>query len=878
MNHDTIPAEIQALAQWLVWRYEARQRKGSKRREARQGKRTKVPYCAFDISRHASSTDPATWSTFTKALAAFQANSSTIDGVGFVLTEGDPFTGIDIDGCIAADGTIAPEALEIVRLLDSYSELSPSGLGLRIFVRAHFLNPKTGTLGAAVTPSWCRKIEIYSGDRYLTLTGNHLADTPTTIEERQAQLDEITAKLWPKQKRAPSRKQPQQGELTDDDLLEKARRAKNNVKFSKLFDHGDIADYAGDDSRADLALCSLLAFWAGEDPDRIDRLFRRSKLYREKWERQDYRDATIKRAIEACKGNFHSRTRTTSIDGRPRIRYEPKNLGMATRRAEQVLCELPTAALFERASCLCQVVPQRHITETLPSGDERSRDLEPDEVAAPGSCVAQRYVIRPIRLAPFTCLLSDAMVFESPDAHGNIRERGVPGAVAHALHEMEHWSLPVLEGVSEIPMLRDDGSVHSVHGYDSRTGYYLACDHTFTIPAAPTLGDAQQAARFLCDEMFQDFPFVRPCHLSAALALLLSFAARPCFMPGHKDENIPAFMCTAPIRGSGKTLLFKAIFAGLFGQMPFISLVPHTKEEWGKALLALALEGAAAILWDNVESGTAFGSPHLDAVLTSGSVSGRILGVSRTGRATTNAIHMISGNNLRLKGDMPRRTIPIRQDARKERPELRSGFRHADLVQWAMEHQREVVVAAFTILRAHALAGFPKHGMKVLGGFSKWDRVVRSPLLWLEYADPCEGMKDVHDHDDDDTADRREVLEALQDNFGDSWFDSKQLYAMAIAGKDQVPQGIGGPKPALSPQARLYNALLPDNGKRLSPGGLGKRLAGLANAPAGGLVLRRDEDCDQNKAMWGVEEWDEGSTAPVSSQGLPHGDAEGTAF
>ncbi|MEZ4870419.1 MAG: phage/plasmid primase, P4 family [Caldilineaceae bacterium] len=67
---------------------------------------------------------------------------------------------------------------------------------------------------------------------------------------------------------------------------------------------GDIAAYADDHSSADQALCNHLAFWAGCDPDRMDRLFRQSGLYREKWERADYRERTISKAIAGCNGVY----------------------------------------------------------------------------------------------------------------------------------------------------------------------------------------------------------------------------------------------------------------------------------------------------------------------------------------------------------------------------------------------------------------------------------------------------------------------------------------------------------------------------------------------------------------------------------------------
>ncbi len=76
----------------------------------------------------------------------------------------------------------------------------------------------------------------------------------------------------------------------DDRLLARARAAENGVKFAALFDHGDTSAYAGDASRADLALCDHLKFWFGHDPGRIDRVFRRSKLFRDKWDERHYGD------------------------------------------------------------------------------------------------------------------------------------------------------------------------------------------------------------------------------------------------------------------------------------------------------------------------------------------------------------------------------------------------------------------------------------------------------------------------------------------------------------------------------------------------------------------------------------------------------------
>ena len=95
--------------------------------------------------------------------------------------------------------------------------------------------------------------------------------------------------------------------VDDDVILQKALASRNAAKFTRLWS-GDTSDYAhqnGDGtpneghSEADLALCRELAFYT-QDAAQIDRLFRQSALYREKWERADYRDGTITRAIKSA--------------------------------------------------------------------------------------------------------------------------------------------------------------------------------------------------------------------------------------------------------------------------------------------------------------------------------------------------------------------------------------------------------------------------------------------------------------------------------------------------------------------------------------------------------------------------------------------------
>lgn len=256
----TVPAALRAHDQWVVWRY-----------EHRGGKATKIPYSPTRCTR-ASATDSLTWTGFAEAVAAWQR--SGFDGVGLVFSAKDHLCGIDLDDCVNGEGDLTAEARRIVDRLKTYTEVSPSGRGLKLFLR--------GRLPAGRRRKG--KVEMYDSGRYFTVTGRHLAGTPAAVEERQQELEALHAEIFA----APTPGRPVRitvPPIADDaQLLGKARSAKNGRKFMDLFYRGDLSAYGGDDSAADLALCCLLAFWCGPDPERIDRLFRQSALMREKWD------------------------------------------------------------------------------------------------------------------------------------------------------------------------------------------------------------------------------------------------------------------------------------------------------------------------------------------------------------------------------------------------------------------------------------------------------------------------------------------------------------------------------------------------------------------------------------------------------------------
>src|SRR5918995_2074722 len=291
------------LRQWLVWRL-----------EERNGELTKVPYTPRTGQR-ADSTAPDTWGGYEEAVSAFKDHSYA--GIGFVFTPEDVLCGVDLDKCLDPEtGEIEGWARAVIEEFDSYTEISPSGKGVHVLVRA------------ALPEGRNRKgrFEVYDRGRYFTVTGKHLAGSPQTIESRQEELRTVVRRVFGEESTNGHTKQvvapePLRNDLTDGEVIQKALAASNGARFSRLW-NGDTSGY-GSHAEADLALCGMLAFWTGGDASRIDTLFRQSGLYRKKWQRRDYRNRTIAEALSG-KTEFYKAPKTVKLADGTERRAEEK--------------------------------------------------------------------------------------------------------------------------------------------------------------------------------------------------------------------------------------------------------------------------------------------------------------------------------------------------------------------------------------------------------------------------------------------------------------------------------------------------------------------------------------------------------------------------
>ena len=284
VNFVNIPQELKNNASFCVWRL-----------EKRKGKGTKVPYDPRTglLSR---TNDPSTFSDFGTAMKAYAMGGW--DGIGYRVSEG--IGAIDIDKCIREDGSLNDVAASILGIFsDAYFERSPSGTGLRGFFRlspdfaydktVYYINNRKHGLEVYL-PGATNRFVTVTGDVYragsVSRNDEALQNTLDTFMRRKSQVSNNTVEPC--------------SYLTDEQVIEHASKSEQGEKFKALMD-GNWQEGYDSQSDADMAFVSILAFWCGNVEEQIDRIFRSSRLMRDKWDRMTgdatYGQITIRNAV-----------------------------------------------------------------------------------------------------------------------------------------------------------------------------------------------------------------------------------------------------------------------------------------------------------------------------------------------------------------------------------------------------------------------------------------------------------------------------------------------------------------------------------------------------------------------------------------------------
>lgn len=258
--YQNIPYEMREYPHWVMWRYEDTDSK----------KPTKVPYSARS-GQLASVTDANTWATFDECVNAM--SSGWYNGIGFVLTEQDPYAFIDLDDT-KGDQTALDRQVKIYNEFNSYAERSPSGSGLHIIVK--------GAIPAGRRRSF---IEVYSSARYMTMTGDIYRDAP--IKDQNELLNVLWGQMGQGGVAVAHYAGLAEAKETDEEVYKRAVEAANGDKFAELF-AGKWEGMYSSQSEADFALVDIIAFYT-QNRAQIKRMFRASGLgQRDKAKRDDY--------------------------------------------------------------------------------------------------------------------------------------------------------------------------------------------------------------------------------------------------------------------------------------------------------------------------------------------------------------------------------------------------------------------------------------------------------------------------------------------------------------------------------------------------------------------------------------------------------------
>ena len=289
--YEAIPEELKELRHW-----------GCFKLQPRGPKMTKIP-----VDPHTGgpgkSNDESTWADFDTAYEAMQ--DLGMDGLGFYFKP--PYFGIDIDDVGLEierykqedhDDNIVSEFIETI---GSYAEYSVSGRGIHIIAKGEL--PDEGRRKG--------NVEMYDSGRFFAMTGNAAAGYTHIHDDSEIEVIKYLHSKYIKtsdvSEKTALKHSTKGNEIDEDKLIEIAGNSKNGVRF-KLFMDGGWEQFYDSQSEADMAFANDLAFWTNRDYGKMDNIFRRSSLMRDKWDRKQnsstYGAETLNKAIAECSNTF----------------------------------------------------------------------------------------------------------------------------------------------------------------------------------------------------------------------------------------------------------------------------------------------------------------------------------------------------------------------------------------------------------------------------------------------------------------------------------------------------------------------------------------------------------------------------------------------
>lgn len=479
-----------------------------------------------------------------------------------------------------------------------------------------------------------------------------------------------------------------------------------------------------------------------------------------------------------------------------------------TQVQNAILDQMPDA-VFVRSGDLVRL---RTIQVGDPETDETSLMLKPGTT-----------VIHPVLPEWLSVKMSAAGIrFYRMTDRGPRDSRAPVADLRYLLAVSEDTRFPLLRGVSMVPTL-----TRNEPGYDASTQMYLAFPEG-AFPPAPLHPSRQEAMKALARlrAPFAEYTFVSDADRSVAISMMLASVVRSAM------RTCPMHAFRASVMGGGKTKFNNIAGVMATGDGPAHIAFSDRDEENEKRLTTALMYGTPVISIDNVGRGVPVTGVFLCQMLTENPVSTRVLGEHRRALLDTTSLVVVNGNNLTIRDDVTRRSVRCRIDTGGVDP--KTAVHSFDPVDMVKEHRAQLVVDCLTVVRAWVEAERPlPDGYRQMPSFADYD-LIRGPLLWLGEADPAITQQGLFEEDEDFHR-RADVLQALQECFGDAEFTSKDVVADLQGDAHEAMQRT------LMGHVRTFNAIT-----------VGTLLGTFADQPTGPFILRRTVDAHTTKNLWRV--------------------------
>lgn len=418
----------------------------------------------------------------------------------------------------------------------------------------------------------------------------------------------------------------------------------------------------------------------------------------------------------------------------------------------------------------------------------------------------------------------------------------LPLPVARAYLGRGRWGMRQLVAVTESPFMRPDGSICTTPGYDPATRTFLVGGvQTYPpVPDAPTKADAEEALNVLL-ELTTSFEFESAIDRAAAVAAFITPLVR------SLCPTVPAFWCDGTVPEAGKSEIPRV--ASVLCNGHDRTATPAGAEDLDKVeakLLARMIDRNPVIQWDNIPSGSGFGTAWLCSWLTETAISTRLLYDNKSTEVDNVSTFYLSGNNLHPAHDMSVRVVRVRL---VDRP--KPGATPPSAL--ALANRWRYMRAAWTLVRAYQLSGEPvTFKTRQRYRFGEWDRVVRSPFVWLGFDDPLGNFAAI------------EAEDVTRENHGavlDAW---RTLYGAATKRVSDVVEDLlkESQEPALKELRATVTEFL--GGRKPNEQNVGRLLQTIGN----GVTIGRHQlvkTVIDGKRMWSVRKSGASALQPDAS-------------